>query len=433
MKEIILIFGQGGREHALAYHFSVSPSIDCQIIVCPGNAGIAQNFSCVDLQGNLPKDYVAVARKIRPRLIVIGPEDPLANGVADALMADGFFVFGPQKACALLESSKSFMKMICQEANIKTASAQVLKNLNEVDAFFADKKGRYVVKADGLCAGKGVTVCDDLEQAKKTCKIYLGEKDTPLFREASSVVVVEEFLLGDEVSVIGICDGEDVLLLPPVLDHKRLGEDDTGPNTGGMGVVGPIFGSTEQIIFLNRVKQEIFLPTLHAMKQRGTPYRGFLYAGLMVHGSDINLLEFNVRLGDPEAQAILYGIVTNLFPVCDTIARGGLLKELGTVSIEMSPTAAVVMASLGYPGAPLVGDLIFGLENFTKTSSAQIFFAGVKKSEEGSLVTASGRVLSCVSSGENLQIAIDNCYKFLGCISFFGVQYRRDIGRSLLM
>ncbi len=430
MNKTILIFGQGGREHALAHHFSKT---DYQIIVCPGNTGIAQSFACIDLQGILLEHYVAVAKEVAPQLIIVGPEDPLAIGVVDALMAAGFFVFGPQKSCARLESSKSFMKTICQEANIKTASAHVFKNLDDAESFLVNKTGRYVVKADGLCAGKGVTVCNDVEHAKKVCKVYLGEKNNPFFREASSVIVIEEFLLGQEVSVIGICDGEDALLLAPVRDHKRLGENDTGPNTGGMGVVGPIFGPTEQHQFLNRVKEEVFLPLLRVMEKRGTPYRGFLYAGLMVHGSDINLLEFNVRLGDPEAQALLYGIKSNLFPVCNQIARGGFLKDLSPFSVDMNPTAVVVMASAGYPDAPRVGDVILGADRFTQTSLAQVFFAGVKKSPEGSLVTASGRVLSCAASGENLQIAIHNCYKSLGCISFADAQYRRDIGSSLLM
>ena len=297
----ILILGSGAREHALAYRFHTSDPRR-RILVCPGNAGIQKDFECLSPPSNDVNGWVQVAQKIHPDLVMVGPEEPLVQGVVDALNQAGFLAFGPSKVCAQLEASKNFMKEVCEAAQIPTASSQTFDDINAVEAYFKNKTGSYVVKADGLCAGKGVTVCDDVPSALLIARQYLGEENNPLFGEASRKIVIESFLPGEEISVIGLCDGEDAALFAPVRDHKRLRDGNEGPNTGGMGVVGPL-----ALHLQDKVKETIFLPALREMKRRGTPYKGFLYAGLMVQNDEIHLLEFNVRLGDPEAQALLFG------------------------------------------------------------------------------------------------------------------------------
>lgn len=426
MSENILIFGQGGREHALAYSLFKSNPMKRKIFVSPGNAGIAREFECVSLGGNSLKDYIAVAERIRPNLIIVGPEDPLAMGVVDALSELGFKVFGPTKKCAQLEASKSFMKTVCFDAYVNTAPSQTLSSFDEVDAFFKNRSGKFAVKADGLCAGKGVIVCENTEGAILAAKKLLGVK-RPLFGSASSQVVVEDFLFGQEMSVIGICDGEDAMLFAPVRDHKRLFNGNLGPNTGGMGVFGPILTEHTQNKFLSRVKEEVFLPVLHFMKTMGAPYRGFLYAGLMVHNEDISVLEFNVRLGDPEAQALLFGSDFDLFEPCLTVAKGNSLSNFKTDFIDITPTTVVVLAAGGYPEFAETGIIIEGLENFKETETAHLFYAGVKENSQGRLVTSSGRVLSCAARGKDLEKAKESCYEALKPVHFANMQFRTDI------
>ncbi|MDA0712471.1 MAG: phosphoribosylamine--glycine ligase [bacterium] len=427
MSENILIFGQGGREHALAYSLFKSNPMKRKIFVSPGNAGIAREFEFVSLGGNSLKDYIAVAERIRPNLIIVGPEDPLALGVVDALNELGFLVFGPTKKCAQLEASKSFMKTVCFDAYINSAPSQTLTSFTEVDAFFKNRTGKFAVKADGLCAGKGVTVCGNAEQAIFTTKKLLGI-NRPLFGAASSQVVVEDFLLGQEMSVIGICDGEDAILYAPVRDHKRLLDGNVGPNTGGMGVFGPVLPENEQSKFLSRVKEEVFLPVLHFMKTMGTSCRGFLYAGLMVHNDEISVLEFNVRLGDPEAQALLFGSDFDLFEPCLTVAKGNRLSTLKTDFINITPTTVVVLAAGGYPEFAETGEIIEGLDCFKETDTTHLFYAGVKENAQGRLVTSSGRVLSCAARGKDLIKAKQTCYEALKPVHFANAQFRTDIG-----
>jgi phosphoribosylamine--glycine ligase len=268
--ETVLILGGGGREHALAFKLSQteSKSQTRKVWVCPGNAGIALSFECIAPEGEGIEGLVALAKRLKPDLVIVGPEEPLAHGIVDALEREGLCVFGPSKACAQLEASKSFMKEICALAKVATARSQTFSDLASLEIYLSDKPGRHVVKADGLCAGKGVTLCENAHQTLQVAQNYLGAHGAPRFGESSQKIIVEEFLSGKEVSVIGICDGDNAMLFAPVRDHKRLLDGDLGPNTGGMGVVGPITMADDNNQFLARVRREIFLPTLKAMKDR---------------------------------------------------------------------------------------------------------------------------------------------------------------------
>ncbi len=429
MAKRILILGSGGREHALAHCLRA----DNEVIVAPGNAGIANEFECLKLPAEGVAGHVRVAKQTNPDLVVIGPEEPLALGIVDALKDVGVTAFGPSKACAALEASKSVMKSLCEEANIPTANYDVFDNSPDVARFLRGKEGRYVVKADGLCAGKGVMVCDDVNHTLETAREFLGVDSEAKFGVASKRIVVEQFLPGNEISVIGICDGDSVNLFAPVRDHKRLLEGDGGPNTGGMGVVGPItkvHGLSAD--FSQQVKERVFLPTLRAMKARGTPYRGFLYAGLMVNDGDFSLLEFNVRLGDPEAQALLFGTKLDYYGYLKAVADGEQLPCADhDFADQMEPTAVVVMASRGYPERTQVGDAIVGLEKAKQTDRGQVFFASVATGE-GNLVTSGGRVLSLAASGDTIASALKTCYQMASHIDFAGAQIRKDIGHTIL-
>ena len=353
MTKRILVIGSGGREHAWALRLACgqteAPLTDRTVIVCPGNGGISQEFECVPPQSSDIAGYVATAQALQADLVVVGPEQPLTEGLVDALEQAGILAFGPDAFCAQLEASKSFMKEVADAAGVPTAAYGVFQELEEVSHFLKDKKGRWVVKADGLCAGKGVTVCDSPGHALDVAKTMLGVEGAPLFGDASQKVVVEEFLLGTELSLLALCDGEQAHLFAPARDHKQLLDHNEGPNTGGMGAVAPVLQVEEPAEqFLARMTQEIFQPVLNWFKGQGHPYRGILYAGLMVHEGKATLLEFNVRFGDPEAQAILWGTRKDLLPDMLKVAAGECLASPDYVS-ACQPTCVVVLASPGYP------------------------------------------------------------------------------------
>lgn len=438
----ILVLGSGAREHALAHRLACGdgdgPREGRRVVVCPGNAGIAREHAVVPAPAGGVEGYVALARAEGADLVVVGPEQPLVDGVVDALAAAGIKAFGPTREAARLEGEKSYMKRALDEAGVATARWGVFEDADAADAFLATLDGeRAVVKADGLCAGKGVVVCKDVSEARAVVRDMLGtDTGRPRFGDASRRVVVEAFLPGVELSVIALCDGERAVAFAPARDHKRLLDDDEGPNTGGMGAVAPL-GRAHGVppSLLERVDAEVFRPVLARMKARGAPYRGFLYAGLMIDGDDVRVLELNVRFGDPEAQAVLYGTPLDLVPLLDDVAAGGSLpRELSfaTSLVERCrPSVAVVCAAAGYPDAPRKGATLHGLDEAAAVEGAKLFYAGVARAGE-QLVASGGRVLSATAVGDSVEQALARAYEAAGRVRFEGKQQRSDIGRSVV-
>jgi phosphoribosylamine--glycine ligase len=439
----ILVIGGGGREHAIAWRLAVgagdTPLGDRRVLVCPGNAGIARELECVAPTAPGVEGFVEVAARAGADLVVVGPEQPLVDGLADALRERGVAVLGPSQGAALLEGSKEFMKQICADAGAPTAAFEVVDELAQVEdavGRIADDAGRIVVKADGLCAGKGVVVSDSREDAVRAAREMLGDEDAgeaARFGDASRRVVLEERLDGEELSVIALCDGERALPFASARDHKRLLDDDAGPNTGGMGAVAPL-GPAERVddALLERAEREVFEPVLRTLRERGAPFSGFLYAGLMLTDAGPKILEFNVRFGDPEAQAVLYGTRVDLLPLFEAVARGDGLGDVDARALRdaCAPTATVVLASRGYPDKPEKGFAISGLD--AVDDDAKVFFAGVATGDDGALATSGGRVLACTASGDDVRSAIERAYRAADAVTFEGRQLRRDIGRSLL-
>lgn len=439
MAKNVLVVGGGGREHALAWRLAVgaggAPKADRAVRVAPGNAGIAREHECVPVEtGSGVDGFVAAAKRTKADLVVVGPEQPLVDGLVDALADAGIPALGPQKACAELEGSKAFMKDLAREANVPTARYGVFERVADVEGFLTGLEGGAVVKADGLAAGKGVTVCHSAEEALSVARELLGEGGAaPRFGAASRRIVVEEFLPGLELSVIALCDGERAISFAASRDHKRLKDGDRGPNTGGMGAVCPL-GEAEGVTpaLLQQVEEEILKRTLSTLRRRGTPYRGFLYAGLMLHEGKAKLLEFNVRFGDPEAEAVLFGTEVDLLEPFLEVAKGGSLAGYDVdLAAACKPSATVVCASPGYPEAPVTGAVLHGLSDAARVPGAKVFFAGVKE-RDGELVTAGGRVLTCSASGASLAEALERAYRAVDAVSFEGMQARRDIGHSVV-
>lgn len=438
MSTKVLVVGSGGREHALAERLAQgngSPSQEARsVMVSPGNPGIESDFECLTPKERGPLGIVQTAKSVGAELVVVGPEQPLVDGIVDALSHEGIPALGPSAACAQLEGSKAFMKDFVAKAGVPTARYGIFTRSDEVAAFLDTLPHGAVVKSDGLAAGKGVTVCPDTSDALDVAKDFLGESGkAPRFGDASTRVVIEEFLPGLELSVIALCDGDRAYPFACARDHKRLLDDDRGPNTGGMGAIFPL-GPDEGVHpeLMQTVQNEIFDPTLRAFRQRGTPYRGFLYAGLMVHEGQSKLLEFNVRFGDPEAQAILWGTQADLLPAFLEVARGGKLSswniDLNSASL---PCATVVCASPGYPEKPILRAPIEGLDEAMQVPETKIFFAGVQKDDQG-LLTGGGRVLACTARGESHAQALQRAYQAADRITFAGKQMRRDIGKSVI-
>jgi phosphoribosylamine--glycine ligase len=410
----VLLVGGGGREHALAWKLRQSPLLD-RLLVAPGNPGTAP------LGHNLPLDaldipgLVDAARRERVELVVVGPEAPLAAGLADACAAAGIPVFGPSASAARVESSKAFAKRLMQEAAVPTAAAHIFETPADALAFARESRRPWVVKADGLAAGKGVVVPEDIGETLAAIE-QLGR--TP----AGSRVVLEERLRGPEVSLIALCDGQRLLALPPAQDHKRLLAGDRGPNTGGMGAYAPAphLGAADA----QSLAEELMGPVVRALAAAGAPFRGALYAGLMLTEHGPRVLEFNARFGDPEAQALIPLVDGDLLPALLACASGDLAPDM--LAIYPGVAACVVLAAAGYPDSPRRGDPIGGLSP-QEDPSALVFHAGTAV-EDGRLVTAGGRVLGVTGVAGTLEAALDNAYQAIEQIRFAGMQYRRDIG-----
>ncbi|MDE2293317.1 MAG: phosphoribosylamine--glycine ligase [Elusimicrobia bacterium] len=414
----VLLLGSGGREHALAWRLRQSPLVE-KLYCAPGSEAIAQEAERLDAK---PTDAEALKKLCAERkvgLVVIGPEEPLAAGVADALREAGVLVFGPGRAAARLESSKTFAKEFMGRHKVPTARWESCRTAAEARAALAKFAGGVVVKADGLAAGKGVRVCADRDEAEAALDDIMVKR---AHGEAGASVVLEERLEGPEVSLLGLCDGKRFLPLPPAADHKRLLDGDEGPNTGGMGVVAPSqFLSKKQ---LPAVLDAIVKPVLKGLAAEKLDYRGLLYFGLMMTAQGPKLLEFNCRFGDPETQSVLPLLDADLAALCEAAAKGELPSE---PPLWHGAAVTVVVASEGYPAAPVAGRRITGLAEAASRPGVLVFHAGTAR-EEGIWRTTAGRVLGVTGVGKDVAEARQRAYAAAELIQFEGAQYRRDIG-----
>jgi len=410
----ILILGSGGREHALAWAVKQNPKCD-RLIAAPGNPGIAQVAECAALD-ILDGDAVAqFCGENAVDLVIVGPEAPLAAGVADRLRDSGVLVFGPSREAARLEASKAFTKDVCDACGAPTAAWAAFSDLSEARAHVEREGAPIVIKADGLAAGKGVTVAQTIGEA-------LAALDA-VFAGGEGQVVIEECLLGEEASFFVLCDGAAMLPIGTAQDHKRVGEGDTGPNTGGMGAYSPAPVLSDAV--QKRALHEIVAPTLREMARRGTPYQGVLYAGLMIDNGAPKLIEYNVRFGDPEAQVLMMRLGGQVLDLIQACAEGRLAEVRAHWADDHALT--VVLAANGYPGTPEKGSPIHGLDALPETSSAMVFHAGTAE-RDGTLVANGGRVLNVTARGATLQEARDRAYAMVGRIEAPGLFCRRDIG-----
>lgn len=422
----ILILGSGGREHALAW--KIAQSTRCsRLFIAPGNAGTSLIGENADLSIN---DFDAVGQfvlKHRIDLVVVGPEEPLVRGIADYFQSKPelkhvLFV-GPGKVGATLEGSKAFAKEFMVRHGIPTAAykAFTAQNINEGKAFLASLAAPYVLKADGLAAGKGVIICETLEEAEQTLDEMLIQNK---FGKASASVVIEEFLKGIELSVFAITDGKTYRMLPSAKDYKRVGEKDSGPNTGGMGAVSPVPFADKD--FMEKVEKRVVIPTVEGLKADGIHYCGFLFFGLMNVNGDPYVIEYNVRLGDPETEAIIPRVDSDLVDLFEAAAKGELHTQ--TIKISEQFATTVVLVSGGYPGEFEKG---FALSGLDKVEDSQLFYAGLKGDGMQPL-TSGGRVLAITSLAPTMQQALDVTYRNAALVDYKGKYYRRDIGKDLL-
>ena len=414
----ILILGGGGREHALAWATLQNPKCD-RLIVAPGNAGIAAIAECAALD---IEDRSAVASFVEEEsidFVIVGPEAPLAAGVADRLRESGILVFGPNQAAAQLEASKAFTKEVCDAAKAPTAAWARFTDAAAAKAYVAEKGAPIVVKADGLAAGKGVVVAETEAQALDALDDMFGGS----FGAAGAEVVIEEFMTGEEASFFVLCDGEDALPMGTAQDHKRVGEGDTGPNTGGMGAYSPAPVLTDDVAA--RTMDEIVRPVLAEMVRRGTPYQGVLYVGLMIENGAPRLVEFNVRFGDPECQVIMMRLGAQALDAMHAAADGRLAEMRINWADDHAMT--VVMAADGYPGSYEKGSEIKGLDSLRADSKNMVFHAGTT-AKGGAVLATGGRVLNVTARGDTLTDAATRAYAMVDQIDWPGGFFRRDIG-----
>lgn len=414
----VLVLGGGGREHALAWRLRHSPSVS-EVFVAPGNPGCSQMAHCLPGPFPTPVDFVQAARRCGADLVVSGPEAPLVAGVADLFEKENILFFGPTRKAAQLEGSKIFAKEFMQRAGIPTAGFAAATRLEEARQALDHFAYPVVIKADGLAAGKGVVICADPKEAERTLEAMFAGR---LVGAAGARVVLEEYLTGEEVSFIGVSDGERIVSLEPSQDHKRIFDNDEGPNTGGMGA----YSDSRLLTPAERgwIERNIMLRTIEHMREEGTLFRGFLYAGLMMTQRGPMVLEFNVRLGDPETQALLHRMEGDFGALISTAAEGRV--EASHLRFREDPSVCVVLAAAGYPDHPRTGDEITGICE-AERCGAVVFHAGTR-TEGGRLVTAGGRVLGVTSGGRTLAEAIRRTYEACEAVRFEGMQYRRDIG-----
>jgi phosphoribosylamine--glycine ligase len=421
----VLVIGGGAREHALVWKLSRERSVTA-VFCAPGNPGIASVARCLDADVGNPRELLDVARNHAIDLTVVGPELPLSRGIVDVFAAEGRAIVGPSQAAAALESSKAFAKDFMARHRVPTAQYHVCESASSALGWLeADRFGYpLVLKADGLAAGKGVVIVDDRAAAAAAVRSLMLERK---FGSAGDRIVFEEFLVGQEASYFVLADGPSFIALGSAQDHKRIFDDDQGPNTGGMGAFAPSPLVTSDIE--RRVVNEIVWPVLDGMQHEGHPYRGFLYVGLMLTADGPKVVEFNVRLGDPEAQVVLPMLDEELSWLLGEAAMGALPSR--TARYHAVTNVAVVLAAAGYPEAVETGQPITGIDQAVSVADALVFHAGTSR-REGQLVTSGGRVLTVVGRGQNFSAAIDTAYRAASRIHFEGMQFRRDIGQKAL-
>ena len=419
----VLVVGSGGREHALVWKIAQSPSVE-RIVAVPGSDAIADLAKCRPLAVSDIEGITALAEEVRADLVVVGPEAPLVDGLADALIEKGIPVFGPSKAAASLEGSKIFSKEFMQRAGIPTAPFSTHGDLDSALTAVRRRGGPMVVKADGLAAGKGVIVCDNVEQAEQAVTQILSDR---AFGDAGNRILIEDRLVGEEASILAICDGKTCVPLIAAQDHKAAYEGDTGPNTGGMGAYAPAPVVSDAMA--QTVLEKVLRPAVAQMAAEGTPFVGVLYAGVMIVDGEPSVLEFNVRFGDPECQPLLMFMEEDIVPLLLSAAKGTL--EPRTVKWHKGAVMCVVAAAEGYPGPYRKGDAISGLEAAGSDPNVFVFHAGTRK-EGDTFVTAGGRVLGITARGKSLKEAADAAYNAANKISWQGMRLRKDIGHRAL-
>ncbi len=415
----VIVVGSGGREHALAWRLAESPTVS-KVHSCPGNPGLASVGPCHQVPMDDVTGIVTLAREVGADLVVVGPELPLREGLSDALRSEGTSVLGPDREAARIEWSKVFCKELMASVGVPTAPFQVFADPGRALSFIESRQGPLVVKADGLAAGKGVRVCSDSATAREAVEDLMIRE---VMGEAGRTILVEERLEGQEVTVMSLVDGEQVTLLVPSCDHKPVYDGDVGPNTGGMGAYAP----TRLLSYddLEMVRDSVLTPVARELASRGTPYRGALYAGLMLTREGPMVLEFNCRFGDPEAQAVLPLLDGDLGELLLACAEGELYRV--QPRWRQGFCVCVVLASRGYPGAYEKGLAIAGLEKASEQRDVVLFHAGTGE-RDGHIVTAGGRVLGVTARGATLQEARERAYQAVALVRFEGVHYRRDIG-----
>ena len=426
----VLVVGNGGREHALAWKLGQSVQVD-RVFVAPGNAGTARDAENVDIAATDIPGLIQFAKDQAIDLTVIGPEAPLVAGLADAMNAAGLKVFGPSQSAAELEGSKVFCKNLLHTANIPTANYQTFRNGDDAARYIKDRftepnePVHVVVKADGLAAGKGVIVCDTRSDALEAIDRIASRRE---FGDAGNELIIEEKLMGQEASVLAITDGETIVTLPAAQDHKPANDGDTGPNTGGMGAHCPTPIVDDEL--MTKIESDVLVPIVHAMKRARRPFKGVLYAGLMLTPAGPKVLEFNVRFGDPECQPLLMRLKTDLFDVLEA-AADGRLSEMGPLEWDERPSICVVMASEGYPGDYDKGREITGLENADALEDVKVFHAGTEVAND-QVVTNGGRVLGVTAIGNTISQAKLQAYTAVKEIRWRGAWCRKDISDKAL-
>ncbi len=414
----VLLIGSGGREHAIAWKLAQSKDLT-KLYIAPGNPGTAQCGQNIPIASVHADELLDFARQNDVGLVVVGPEDPLAAGLVDAFEAAGIKAFGPSADAAQLEADKAFAKQLMRSSSVSTAEGRTFDRFSDAKAYIASRDEPVVVKAAGLAKGKGVFVCDDPADGILAAEKIMCDK---VFGPAGDRIIVEDKLLGEEASILAFVDGRNIYLMESSQDHKPIGDGDTGPNTGGMGAYSPAPVVTEDL--MNQITREILVPVVDGMNRNGTPYKGILYAGLMITGGGPRVLEFNVRFGDPETQPILARLKSDLLEVLLAVCNGTL--DQITLEWDRRPAVCVVMASGGYPGDYEKGKKIVGLQEAQQLEDVIVFHAGTKDMD-GDIVTNGGRVLGVTALGQTIRDAKEKAYRAVDKIKFDGAYCRRDI------
>ena len=428
----VLVVGNGGREHAITWKVAQSPRVD-RVFVAPGNAGTGQDGENVDIAASDTEGLVKFAKQNEIGLTIIGPEVPLCEGIVDIFESEGLKVFGPDKSAAQLEGSKVFCKNVLRAADVPTADFQEFRDAASAERFINERYSEtpedcpVVVKADGLAAGKGAIVCKTRDDALEAINMIARERQ---FGDAGNRMIIEDRMSGTEASILAITDGKTILTLPPAEDHKRAYDNDAGPNTGGMGAYCPTPSIDEDT--LHWVESNVLVPTVHVMKRNRNPFRGILYAGLMLTPQGPKVLEYNVRFGDPECQPMLMRLKTDFVDILEaTVDRR--LGEIGPLEWDPRPSVCVVMASEGYPNAYEKGKVIRGLEDAAKLDDVMVFHAGTTTNDAGEVITNGGRVLGVTAMGDTVAAAKLQAYKAVKCIRWDGAWCRKDISDKAMV